>query len=623
MRYVPLLAIALPAGFWFAADAQAPKPLTAPEPWTEVIAFEHHELPALGSAPASIRRVHPELERIAAWISAVGASVALLDHDGDGLNNDYCLVDPRFDSVTVGPVPTTGRRFTPFAVPWSEGGATPGSVAPMGCLPVDLDGNGRQDLVLYYWGRAPSLHFAVDGFVERPLLDTHEVWHTNAALVADVDGDGRLDLVFGNYFPDDVEVLGTAGSPRMQRSMSAARNAGRNRLFLADGEPGNFADHSHVLAAAEPIGWTLALGAADLDGDGLPELYVANDFGPDHLLHNRTRGGELAFARVTGRRGFTDPRSRVLGNDSFKGMSVEFADVDRDGQLDIYVSNIAEDYALMESHLLFRHTGDVAAFARGVAPFQEVSGRMGVARSAWGWDARFVDLTNDGWLELYQATGFLRGETNRWPELHEVAMGNDDLLPLPGVWPDFGPGADLSGNRRDALFVRGPAGRWREASAAVDLERATVSRGVAVGDVNGNGQMDIVVARQWQPSVVLINRSETAAAGLVVVPRIPLGAGLTRPAHGARVTLRAMSGEGPELVRVVPGGEGHSGKSAPEVHFGLGPFVPGEALELEVVWRDAAGLHRRTEPAPWGGRKRMVLHQPTTVAFGDAAGNAR
>ena len=82
-----------------------------------------------------------------------------------------------------------------------------------------------------------------------------------------------------------------------------------------------------VLTEDVSRGWTLAMGAADLDGDLLPELYLANDFGPDRLLHNRSTPGTLQFAVLEGRRGFTTPKSCVVGRDSFKGMGVDFGDV--------------------------------------------------------------------------------------------------------------------------------------------------------------------------------------------------------------------------------------------------------------------------------------------------------
>jgi len=609
--HVQLAALAIPLVLGSVALVHAPRPVEKPTDWTRAVAFEEVPLPAAAGPVAAIRKVHPGLDHIAGWISAVGASVALFDRDGDGLNNDYCLVDPRHDSVTVAPVPGTGARFAPEQIAWSDGGADPGSVAPMGCLPADFDADGKTDLILYYWGREPTLHLAAEGYAGRSLLGGHELWHSNAAIVTDIDGDGALDLVFGNYFPDSYEVLGTAGTARMQRSMSRAMNAGRNRMFLGDGH-GGFRDVSAALDAAAPNGWTLGLGAADMDGDGLPELYVANDFGHDQLLHNESRIGAPAFAAVTGRRHLTDTRSRVLGQDSFKGMGIDFGDIDRDGRLDMYVSSIAEDHALMESHLLFRGLDDPSAWSRGRAPFEEVSGRLGLSRSGWGWDARFADFDGDGWPEVLQATGFLHGDTDRWPELHEVAMGNDELLQFPAAWADFGPGADLSGDRPDALFQRGPDGSWHDTGRAHGFG-PSVSRGIALGDVDGDGDVDALIARQWQDSVLLRNVSPGAAArSATLVPVLHLPDGTRRAAYGASVLLTADRPDLPRAASVVPSGEGHSGKSAPEVTFGLGGYPAGTRLSAEITWRDASGLHHATVPvAP--GRQIVELEPALTV----------
>ena len=257
--------------------------------------------------------------------------------------------------------------------------------------------------------------------------------------------------------------------------------------------------------------WTLAIGAADLDGDLLPELYFANDFGPDRLLHNRSRPGEFRFALLEGRKTLTSPNSKVVGRDSFKGMGVDFGDLNGDGILDIFVSNIAAEFALEESHFAFLGTGETARMRQGIAPFHDESERLGLSRSSWGWDAKLADFDNDGSLEVIQAVGFLRGATDRWPELQELAMGNDEFLRDPRNWPRFGPGDDLSGHDRNLLrdagrraIVTGTSPRtWTWSSPGV-------SRGIAVADVDGDGALDFAVANQWAASSFYRNTGPAA-----------------------------------------------------------------------------------------------------------------
>src|SRR5262249_17447411 len=164
--------------------------------------------------------------------------------------------------------------------------------------------------------------------------------------------------IFGNYFRDGDHVLDShAATPfEMQHSMSRAYNGGRNRLFLwqrSTHTTVSYRDTSDAFTPEMANGWTLALAARDLDADlialggnklspfrHLPELYIANDFGPDRLLLNRSTPGRPRFEIVEGRRTLSTPRSKVLGQDSFKGMGVDFGDVVGDGHSAIAVSNI-------------------------------------------------------------------------------------------------------------------------------------------------------------------------------------------------------------------------------------------------------------------------------------------
>jgi hypothetical protein len=565
------------------------------------------------TTPRSVRPVHPSLRHIEAWISSVGAGVALVDADGDGLPNDLCHVDPRTDQVIVSPVPGTGARYAAFALDPAPLSYTPSTMAPMGCLPGDVTEDGAMDLLVYYWGRTPVAFLrrrgspmAADGYARVEVLEGEERWFTNAATFADVDGDGHVDLIIGNYFPDGARILEAAagGGERMQHSMSRAYNGGRNRVLLWDG-PARFRDAPSVFDDEIAHAWTLAVGAADLNGDGLPELYYANDFGPDRLLLNASRPGAPRFVVLQGRRTFGTPRSKVLGYDSFKGMGVDFADMNGDGLLDIYVSNIAGEYALEESHFAWINTGRTEDMRHGVAPFVDRSEPLGLSRSSWGWESRLGDFDNDGVPEAVQAIGFVRGRTNRWPELHETAMGNDQLLSTPAAWHRFEAGdVDLSGRDHPRFFVRDRAGRYHDMAVDVGLGTPQVTRGIATADVDGDGDLDMAMANQWDVSRFYRNDARRPGAFLglhLVLPvddpqpatRVRSGhpAGLrVRPAIGAAATVRLPDGSA--RVGQVDGGNGHSGKRATGLHWGLGDLPAGAQLRVDLRWRGADGRIR-------------------------------
>jgi enediyne biosynthesis protein E4 len=582
--------------------------------------FQRERFPRIDGPSRSYRNVNPRLQRINAWISTVGAGIALGDLDGDGLSNDACLVDPRTDDVIVTPVPGTGERYRPFALSPYPLPYDSSSMAPMGCLLADLNEDGLRDVVVYYWGRTPvaflrrsaaqTTPLSAASFVPQELVPGGERWYTNAGLAADIDGDGHADLIFGNYFADGSMVLGNSGPVEMQASMSRAGNGGSKPVLLwksaTTGEkPSVQFSRAANLDSALGHGWTLAMAACDIDGDLLPDIYIANDYGPDVLLHNVSVPGHVAFQRLRGHRELTTPKSKVLGQDSFKGMGVDCADLNGDGLPDFMVGNITDSYALEESNLLFMSTGDLKVMQSGVAPYRERGESLGLARSGWSWDVRFGDFDNDGFPEIVQATGFLKGSRNRWPELQELAMGNDLMQRDPAHWPRFGPGDDLSGDNRDRFYVRSRSGRYFDLAPLVGLGEPYMTRGVAVADVDGDGRLDFVLANQWADSFVFHNLSESTGDFLglhVLLPVIPASttirdghtAGSMRgyPALGTRVTVYLPDGR--KLVQQVDGGNGHSGKSSPDLHFGLGA-VGRRNLRVAFDWRDRNGTVRHED----------------------------
>ena len=565
------------------------------------------------------RPVHPDLQHMAAWISTVGAAVALNDLDGDGLANDLCYVETRTDQVIVAPVPGTAERYAPFTLRMEPLPYDAATMAPMGCVPGDLNEDGLMDIVVYYWGRTPVAFLRRAASQSKPLHHSSywpceiapsvDRWYTNALTMADLDGDTHVDLIIGNYFPDGARVLDVRGGGReqMQDSMSRAYNGGHNRVLLwQDAVSGNspsvtFEEIAGVFDEQVAQGWTLGAGAADLDGDLLPEIYFAQDFGPDRLLHNQSQPGRPRFARLDGEKTFTMPNSKVLGRDSFKGMSVDFGDLNCDGWLDISVSNIADEYALEESHFAWVSTGEVKRMAAGVAPYLDRSESLGLSRSGWGWETRFGDFDNDGVLELLQATGFIKGRIGRWPQLHELAMSNDAVVHRPGSWARYDIGDDLSGHQHTPFFVRAADGRFYDLAVSLGLGDVQVSRGIATADVDGDGDLDYAVANQWEPSFFYRNDCPKPGAFLglhilwpvgperitetQILPGHPTDGIKGRPAIGTEA--RVLLPDGRLLVAQVDGGNGHSGARSPDLHFGLGAWPTDDRVKLELKWRDA------------------------------------
>lgn len=577
-----------------------------------------------GPALRSIREVNPSLAHIASWISAVGAAVALADIDGTGLPNDACFVDTRTNRVIVEPIPGSGDRYTPFALDFSAI-RFDSTMAPMGCLPGHFAEGPQADLLVYFWGRTPVVllrkpergQLSAASFIAQEIVPGDQRWYSNAAMLADVDGDGHVDVVIGNYFPDGARILDPAAAAPdfMQHSMSRAFNGGGPRLLLWTGatrgaHPSvSFRDASDsAFPANARHGWTLAAGAADLDGDQLPEVYLANDFGPDRLLYNHSQPGHPAFLLAEGERSFIMPKSKTLGKDSYKGMGVAFADIGANGRLDIAVSNITESYALEESNFVFMNTGHLEQLKRGMAPFVDRSEGLGLSRSGWGWDVKLADFDNRGELEMLQATGFVRGIVDRWPELQELAMANDQLLHDPTAWLRVKPGDDLSGHDRNPFFVLSSQGIYTDIAPQLGLEPAdkpAPSRGIAVADCFGDGRLDFAVANQWGETVFYRNLSPAegrflglhlrlpidSASGVAVVGENPRAATPSRPAIGASAVVTLPNGR--RRLAQVDGGNGHSGKSSPDLHFGLGDVAPTAEIPVELQWRDANGqVHR-------------------------------
>lgn len=588
-----------------------------------------------------VRNVHPSLKQIAAFVSTIGAAVALNDVDGDGLPNDVCYVDTRTDQVIIAPVPGTGARYSAFALQQELPLFDRRTMAPLGLLPVDLNEDGHLDFIVYYAGRTPlaflrcqkaqagGAHLSAEDYVVQEIVGGNEIWVTGAATLADLDGDGHLDLVVANYFQDGSDIYNPNGTGQvsMPDSFSRAFNGGGERLYrwagASTGETPtvHFTEVRNAFPEGVGGGWGLAVGACDLNGDLLPELYIAHDFGPDRLFLNDSTPGHIRFSLLEGESTFSTPSSQVLGRDSFKSMGVDFGDLNDDGIPDIYVSNITDAFGLHENQQVFLSTGEVHRMRDGVAPYVDRSEALGLSRSGWAWDARLADFDNDGVLEALQATGFIQGTINRWPEIQELGMSNDQLISsVAACWPRLQPGDDVSGHNRNPFFVRVGA-RYVNIAEEINFGETSVSRGIATADVDGDGALDMVVANMWGPSSYYHNQSPQRGAFLGLHLRLPVGAEkhtvtitpghpssdtIGRAAIGASALIRLPGGR--RLIGQSDGGNGHSGKRSSDLHFGLGQLSG--PVEVELRWRGADGRIREERLNLFPGWHTVLLGEP-------------
>jgi len=567
-------------------------------------------------ARAGCRHLHtlvelsPRFANIMPWLSSVGAAVAGVDFDGDGLTDLYCTSSGRdvpnrlfrnrgdgsFDEVAARAGVACGNR---------QG-------ACMHAVFGDVDNDGDLDLYVVKWAEENQFFINRGDGTFRDATAEAGVgyWgYGNAATFVDYDRDGLLDLLVGNYFADSLPDPRTGRMARsnlwdplttrvMHSTFTHADNGGRTLLYRGIGG-GRFEEVAREVGLRFR-GWTLAVGAADLNNDGWPDLYLANDFGPDELYFN-TGATEWPprFRRVV------DTTAHPgIGDDWWKGMNVDFGDVDGNGYLDLYVTNIlARRYKTDEGNMLWLNVADPVS--PGGRRFWNAAEASGVHDGGWGWGAKFLDANNDGLLDIFALNGFVNGDVNHtyWFALQEMVTQTRNNAADAADWPPMAD-RDLSGYERSRLFVQLPPDpaprrngsgtrppRFAEVAARAGIDDLDNGRGVAVIDFDDDGALDLYVANQGATSLLYHNRLERVSPGrrwlglrLEGRPDLRREVGgrmlaSTAGAVGARVELDAG---GRTQVREVSGGSGYASQSEPRLHFGLGRG--GRPERLRVRW---------------------------------------
>ena len=547
-------------------------------------------------------RLSQKLDNIMPWLTSVGAAVAAADVDGDGLVDLYVTESGRGDANHL----FRNRGDGTFEDITEKSGAGVGNPegASMAAVFGDIDNDGDPDLYVVMWAEKNRLFENLGGGVFRDITETSGTgfWgYGNGATFVDYDRDGSLDLFVGNYFPEAVPDPAT-GKPRrldlwdpfttrvMHESFTGAKNGGRNVLYRNLGND-RFEDVTGKVGLGY-TGWTLAVGAADLDNDGWPDLYVANDFGADELYFNSgDADGPPRFVPFVGGEG-----RPAIGDDWWKGMNVDFGDVDGNGFLDIYVTNIlAPRYKTDEGNMLWLNLADPSA--KNGRRFVNVGKATGTHDGGWGWGAKFADFNNDGLLDILEANGFVTGpdpEITYWYDLQEMVTQLKNATANAADWPVMGD-RDLSGYERNRLWLQLPsekaALRFAEVAKDVGVSDLYNGRGVSLLDADNDGDLDVYIANQGKEGTFYRNllyeagrRSPSHWLGLSLVgdPASPVDRNGRRHASSTdAVSARAVvSCGGKAQRRDVQGGTSFAAQSDRRLFYGLGVCAAPESITI-------------------------------------------
>jgi hypothetical protein len=333
-------------------------------------------------------------------------------------------------------------------------------------------------------------------------------------------------------------------------SFETANNGGGVTVFH-NNRNGTFSEVTeHV--GVRSTGWTLDLGHGDANNDGLEDLYVAQDFGTDRFFLNNGDGT------------FTDKTATAIGFDTKKGMNADWGDYDNDGWLDIYVTNIYDDY-MKECAMLWHNMGDLT--------FADVSQEVGTCDTGWGWAAKFFDYDNDGWLDLYVANGWVSGGKENYitDMFAMITQPNVDLTDARS-WPPIG-NKTLSGYEKKRLF-HNLGGQFREEASKNNLGSMKDARGIAAADFDNDGRMDLFVANADDEPNLYRNVLQPSGHWVGFLLE---GTKSNHFAIGAQIRL--ITG-GKTYLRFVNGGNGFASQSTMRVNFGLGEQTKIESVEV-------------------------------------------
>jgi enediyne biosynthesis protein E4 len=482
--------------------------------------------------------------------SSIGSGVAIGDYDGDGRPDIFVVSKTEGCRLfrNLG-----GYKFEDVTERAGVGG-TPG-VWNQGATFVDINNSGRLDIYVCRFN-APNLLYINQGngtFKEMAHEYGLDVVDSSVmAAFSDYDRDGLLDLYI------TTNILDMAKHPGGQRGYLFHHNL--NGTFTNVTETGGIIGEAQSHSAT----WW------DYDNDGWPDLYVADDFGyPDRLYHNNRDGT------------FTDVIAQVLPHTSFSSMGADFGDVNNDGSIGFFVSDMAATTHARDQHLVAdarsriqlvpdampKYTRNALFLNSGAGIFREAAILAGVAATDWTWSVRLEDLDNDGRLDLFVTNGFIRDAGIDVAERMMRAETPAERIRLMYASPPQ-PDIHLAFRNMGDLQFKNVSEEW-------GVGKKGISFGAAMGDLSGDGNLDIVYTN-YQAGLTILRNDGNEGHVVNVDLR-----GTVSNRYGVGATVKVESDLGVQ-VRQLALARGYMSSSEPMLHFGLGSDTL--IRRMVVIW---------------------------------------
>jgi len=505
-------------------------------------------------------------------IETTGTGVAIFDFDNDGWPDIFIVNGTTLDSLPGANKQTSHLYHNNHDGTFTDVTQKAGLLHTgwgQGVCVGDYDNDGFEDLYVTYYGKNILYHNNGDGTFtdvseKSKVAGSGKAWGTGCAFV-DYDRDGKLDLMVATYVDFDVT---TAPAPGDRPSciwkgvpvMCGPRGLpwSQNILYHNLGN-GTFEDVTTKAHIDQTNGhYAFSVSTFDYDDDGWPDIYVACDSTASILYHNNHDGTFTDVAVVAGAAFNDDGREQA-------GMGSTIGDYNGDGKLDLFKTNFSDD-----TSTLYRNNGD-ATFADVTFP-----AGLGLNTQYLGWGVMFVDVDNHGWPDLLLVNGHV------YPEVDSQHLGSNFREPKL-LYRNNGNGtfSDISQNSGSGITA------------------VSSARGLAIGDLWNNGQMEAVISNMNAPPSLLVNDLKNAnhwiafrAIGAPTSTTQTNGKtySSSRDAIGARITMKAANRI---FVDEVRSGSSFISNNDMRVHFGLGTLTKIDS----VVVRWPGGLTEHFDPA--------------------------